>query len=170
MKMLTLMTCILIFQMNPLQAQVEPETKKSSKSSFFSRLFYDVKPLLSDEEITEFEEELALIRTEIQFKTNLQGTLKDSIFNNVKLDTVKIPSHFSLFRGYINIPKLTEMQEAASDIKVKISKVNQKINSLKTEERKILRMFKRNKKYMEKNILLGFIQWDSKKDSTQLNQ
>jgi len=167
MKLLTTVIGILILLNTSLQAQNDAESKQSSKSFSLSEIFYKVRPVLDKKEKAELKQELTETQSRIDKAINYRTSLKDSIFMETKLDTVKIPVHLRMLGGYINIPKLTPIQKSAKDIQIEIKELDKKIENPGKEKQKILDTFARDEKYMEKNILFGFITWDSEKDTTQ---
>jgi len=129
MKLLTTVIGILILLNTSLQAQNDAESKQSSKSFSLSEIFYKVRPVLDKKEKAELKQELTETQSRIDKAINYRTSLKDSIFMETKLDTVKIPVHLRMLGGYINIPKLTPIQKSAKDIQIEIKELDKKIEN-----------------------------------------
>jgi hypothetical protein len=161
----------LIFSLSlPTQAQEKAQPKEGPNSFSISKFFYKVTPILEKKEKAELKQELSELQRKIDNHMVHVQSLGDSILMGVKLDTVDIPPHFTAFWGAVEVPRLSPLERAADELQREIAEVDKEISELKNEIQKIHNTFKRDKKYVEKNILLGFIQWDSKKDSSSADK
>ena len=144
-------------------------TSTNNKNIYYSTLMgaFKVSPILQAEDSIKFESKINSITEKIK-------TLTTEIDELRKIDTLKVPKHFTLFGGYYTKPKLTEEQKQSKIIISKIKNLKYKIKSLNAKRSNYLKNYNNLKlkdaQFVHKELFWGFIGWHDEKPFESLNR
>ena len=146
-----------VYALKAWQIDGNKEMKKSSSS--FWKGIYGIYPVLDSAKFDRLSKKYHCINKDME-----KLTFKKDSLENTLSDSIKVRRHFTFLGGVFTWPKITKQEKEQTDKKIKIRELDDKINKLKTEQKKIEKLFKKHDKYLVKKLLWNFASWEVEKE------